>query len=78
MAFMAIAIAAIGIGIAVMIGYLVIAQVRSITPTGAAGSAVANISLEMDNVQSTIFAGFGLVAVGIIVLAAFGMITLFK
>ena len=73
--FMQIAIGAIGIGIVLMVGYLVIAQVRAALPT-------ENLSNEtkdgMDATQSTVFAGFGLVAVGIIVLAAFGLINIFK
>jgi len=72
--FMAIAVGAIGIGIALMVGYLVIAQVQVAMPN----ESVVNISAEVGAAENTIFAGFGLVAVGIIVLAAFGMINLFK
>jgi len=32
----------------------------------------------MDATEATVFAGFGLIAVGIIVLAAFGLINIFK
>jgi hypothetical protein len=32
----------------------------------------------MDSTQATVFAGFGLIAVGIIVLAAFGLINIFR
>jgi len=73
--FMQIAIGAIGIGIVLMVGYLVIAQVRSALPT----ASLDNTTIEgLDSTQATVFAGFGLVAVGIIVLAAFGLINIFK
>ena len=78
MAFMAIAIAVIGVAVAIMIGYLVVGQVQSLMPTGAAGTAVANASLAANTAQTTVFAGFSLVAVGIIVMAAFGLIAIFK
>ena len=102
--FMQIAIGAIGIGIVLMVGYLVIAQVKVALPT----PQVANTCLGVDNAnittqpdcfgldnsstyiddstfvanlngtETTVFAGFGLIAVGIIVLAAFGLINIFK
>ena len=73
--FMEIAIGAIGIGIVLMVGYLVIAQVRAALPTANLDPAV---TAGMDSTQATVFAGFGLIAVGIIVLAAFGLINIFK
>lgn len=73
--FMEIAISAIGIGVVLMVGYLVIAQVRS-SLAASATDAATNTSL--DSTQTTVFAGFGLIAVGIIVLAAFGLISIFK
>ena len=80
--FMQIAIGAIGIGVVLMVGYLVIAQVRTALPTdGGENSTGGNMTLVtdgMDNTQQTVFAGFGLIAVGIIVLAAFGLINIFK
>ena len=78
--FMKIAIGAIGIGIALMIGYLVIGQVRSTMPevTFANGTVDPTFETEILGAQTTIFAGFALVGVGIIVVAAFGMISLFK
>jgi len=99
--FMQIAIGAIGIGIVLMVGYLVIAQVRAALPTPqvdnpclgenalAAGACLGadNTSVLIDDsdyiagvagTESTVFAGFGLIAVGIIVLAAFGLINIFK
>jgi hypothetical protein len=73
--FMEIAIGAIGIGIVLMVGYLVVAQVRAALPT----TGLTNATIEgMDSTQTTVFAGFGLIAVGIIVLAAFGLINIFK
>ena len=81
--FMQIAIGAIGIGVVLMVGYLVIAQVRAALPTISGDSTTVNltngnITAGMDSTQATVFAGFGLVAVGIIVLAAFGLINIFK
>ena len=100
--FMQIAIGAIGIGIVLMVGYLVIAQVRVALPTpqidnpclgqpnngsvpacdGADNSSTliddSDYVTGVDSTQSTVFAGFGLIAVGIIVLAAFGLINIFK
>lgn len=73
--FMQIAIGAIGIGIVLMVGYLVIAQVGS-----SLGDSVADNETQaaIDSTQATVFAGFGLIAVGIIVLAAFGLISIFR
>lgn len=111
--FMQIAIGAIGIGIVLMVGYIVIAQVNNALPTPqqsypnaclghqlndttycnttsvACGPLTDNSSLRVTcnssayvdgitGTQATIFAGFGLIAVGIIVLAAFGLINIFK
>jgi len=77
--FMQIAIGAIGIGVVLMVGYLVIAQVRAALPVSQLSAQVAgNVTAGLDSTQTTVFAGFGLVAVGIIVLAAFGLINIFK
>jgi len=73
--FMQIAIGAIGIGVVLMVGYLVIAQVRAALPTTINDS---NLTAALSSTQATVFAGFGLIAVGIIVLAAFGLINIFK
>ena len=73
--FMQIAIGAIGIGVVLMVGYLVVAQVKSALPT----DDLDNDTQEgINNAQTTVFAGFSLIAVGIIVLAAFGLINIFK
>ena len=122
--FMEIAIGAIGIGIVLMVGYIVVSQVKSALPSAtsvyvsnpclgqvgavATGSCVnasgvytsptvcgatnlagynttsivpcenVGYTSGTNSVTVTIFAGFGLVAVGIIVLAAFGLINVFK
>jgi len=79
MVFMQIAVSAIGIGIVVMVGYLVVAQVRSSLPlTQLDADTAATVNTSLNNTQTTVFAGFALVAVGIIVLAAFGMISIFQ
>ena len=79
MVFMSIAVSAIGIGIVVMVGYLVIAQVRGALPTDALDNeTAAEVEDSLDSAQATVFAGFALVSVGIIVLAAFGMISVFQ
>ena len=71
--FMEIAIGAIGIGIVLMVGYLIVAQVRTALPE------VDNETGEaLEATQATVFAGFGLIAVGINVLAAFGLINVFR
>lgn len=72
--FMEVAIGAIGIGVVLMVGYLVIAQVRAALPATTDG----NVTQGLANTQATVFAGFGLIAVGVIVLAAFGLINVFK
>ena len=79
--FMQIAIGAVGIGIVLMVGYLIIAQVKSTLTTSATGLSAgekANVTTAMRQTQNTIFAGFALIAVGIIVLAAFGLINIFQ
>ena len=104
MLFMEIAIAAIGIGVILMVGFLVMSNVKSALPipqvtnpclglvTGNTSTNVAcngadntstliddsGFTSGVDNAQTTVFAGFALVAVGIIVLAAFGLISIFK
>lgn len=76
--FLEIAIGAIGIGVVVMVGYLVVYNVRVALPL-TPGTAAANATIAgIDSAQTTVFAGFALVAVGIIVLAAFGLISVFK
>jgi len=81
--FMEIAIGAIGIGVVLMVGYLVISQVRAALPQGntlwnGTNYTDGGIPSALGSTQATVFAGFGLIAVGIIVLAAFGLINIFK
>lgn len=72
--FMDIAVAAIGIGVVVMVGYLVVYNVKTALPVVNDSATTTGIA----NAQTTVYAGFALVAVGIIVLAAFGLISVFK
>ena len=113
--FMEIAIGSIGIAIVLMVGYLIIAQIRVSLPTptqvynntclgfGNASATCASFAAmclpahPLDNAtaahytcqdvgfnsgtqgtQVTVYAGFGLLAVGVIVLAAFGLINVFR
>jgi hypothetical protein len=77
--FMEIAIGAIGIGVVLMVGYLVVAQVRAALPVSQLETTVANnVTAGLNSTQSIVFSGFALIAVGIIVLAAFGLINIFK
>jgi len=75
---MNIAIGAIGIGIVLMVGYLVIAQVAGSLTESLDATEDNETITSVENTQGVVFAGFSLVAVGIIVLAAFGLIQIFK
>lgn len=63
----------IGIGVALMVGYLVIAQVVDALPI-----TDPETNTSINSTKTTVYAGFGLLAVGIIVLAAFALITVFR
>jgi len=63
----------IAIGVALMVGYLVVAQVIRALP---ATDSATNTSIQAT--KTTVFAGFGLLAVGIIVMAAFALISVFS
>jgi len=76
--FMQIAIGAIGIGVVLMVGYLVIAQVRAALPAQGTDASGNLTTAGIASTQNTVFAGFALIAVGIIVLAAFGLINVFQ
>jgi len=76
--FMQIAIGAIGIGIVLMVGYLVIAQVAASLPAQGTDLSGNLTTAGIASTKATVFAGFGLIAVGIIVLAAFGLINVFQ
>lgn len=76
---MQIAIGAIGIGIVLMVGYLVIAQVAgSLTSSLGTTEADNNTKDAVSDTTDVVYAGFSLIAVGVIVLAAFGLINIFK
>lgn len=76
--FAEIAVGAIGIGVTVMVGYLVIAQVRQALGVGNNTALENATNAAMTSTETTVFAGFGLIAVGIIVLAAYGLISVFS
>lgn len=111
--YMAVAIGAIGIAVVLMIGYIVLAQVKTALPTPQStyvnscyhhpytsptycnttavpcGPTLDNTSTTItcansqfaagtNSLQVTAFAGLGLLAVGIIVLAAFAIIKMFQ
>lgn len=71
--FLDIAVAAIGIGVVVMVGYLVVYNVKNALP-----ATDENTTAAINQTQTVVYSGFALVAVGIIVLAAFGLISVFK
>jgi len=74
----------IGIGIALVIGYLVIFQVLEALPIHSSTNETlwtANeneTSDSIDSAKSIIYAAFGLAAVGLIVLVAFSLIAVFR
>ena len=81
--FIEIAVGAIGIAIVLMVGYIVVSQVKAAIPAsqGSWNGSVyiaTNVSNGMTGIMTTAFAGFGLIAVGIIVLSAFGIVQIFK
>lgn len=77
--FLAIAIGAIGVGVVIMIGYLVVAQVIDQFPESGSGvNNLTNITNAMNSTKLVIISGFGLLGVGVIVVAAFGLINIFK
>jgi len=72
-------IGAIGLGIVLMVGFLVIGQVQESLPMEDLEPTIGgNISAGLDSTASTVMAGFGLIAVGIIVFTAFGLINIFR
>jgi len=78
MTSVAMVVGVIAIGVALVIGYLVVSNVMITLQTGliASNDTVTNTSVK--SVRTTIFAGFGLLAVGIIVMAAFALINVFN
>lgn len=75
--FMQLAIGAIGISIVLFIGYLFIAQARTLLPDES--ELPENFTRDgIDAVQPTVLVGFGLIGIGVLVLAAFGIVTIFR
>lgn len=72
--FMSVAIGVIGIGIFLIIGYMYLAKAKAVLPSTVEG----NITIAMENTQSSVIFAFSLVATGIIILIAFGLIAIFK
>lgn len=75
---MHIAIGAIGIGVILMVAFLVLAQVGSLMPSVEEMGNDTNITTSMSNSQNIIIAGLGLLGVGVIIMAAFGLINVWK
>ena len=97
--FLKIATGAIGIGIILMLGFLIIAQVKNAIPPPAEDnpcyglplngtctggdntSMLINDSVYVNGIigtQNTVYIGLGIISLGIIILAAFGLINVFK
>ena len=75
--FMKIAIGAIAVGVILTIAFLVLAQVHNLMPDESLLND-SNFTDSMQNTQSTVIAGLGLLGVGVIVVAAFGLINIFS
>lgn len=78
MAFMSVAVGAIGVAVVLFIGYLFIAQARSVMQPALNTVNDTNLTNSVQSTQTVILAGFGLLAIGIIVLAAFGIINIWR
>jgi hypothetical protein len=80
MDFMGIALSAIAIGTVVMVGYYLVSKISASipTPTLSNGSTDTTAQTGIDNAKNTVFSGFSLITVGVIVLAAFGIIAIFS
>lgn len=72
--FVKLVIGAIAVGILLVIAYVVIAQARASLPS----NVDANITASLNQAQSTVLAGFSLIAVGVIVVGAFALISIWK
>jgi len=79
MDFMTIALSAITLGVVVMLGYYLVSTISSTipTPTLANGSTDYSAVTGITSAKTTIFSGFNLLTISIIVMAAFGIITIF-
>ncbi len=67
-------ITALSVGVAVMIAYLIVAKVKGALPTS---DLDATTQEGINNAQTTIYSGFTIGAVGVIVLAAWALMRVF-
>lgn len=77
MTFMGYAMGAITIAVILVIGYLVIAQAKVLMPSAEVLND-SNFTSNMASTQAIILSGFGLLAVGILVIAAWSIIKVMK
>ena len=75
--FMQIAFGAIGVGIMLMVGFLVIAKARVAMPSADRFNDT-NYTSTVNNAQTQVVAAFGLIAIGIVAVAGFGIANLFR
>lgn len=86
--FLNVAIGVIALGIAVMIGFIVVSSVKTaVGPTqsqlyvnasnGTTDAGYVALNNTLNSAQSTTFSGFSLLVVGVIIAAAFGLIAIF-
>lgn len=71
-------IAIVGLGVVLMVGFIVVSQVTEALDLEIESDEEASVEDITNTTQATIFAGFGLVAVGVLVLGAFGLIHMFR
>lgn len=92
--YMQLSVAAIGIGVALTVGYLVFNEViedlstvnvtsnlnitSNLSSSQTSKNTQFNITSNLVSAQGTVFAGFGIIAVGIIVLSAVGLMNIFR
>lgn len=76
--FFKIALGAVALAVILVIGYLVIAQARNIGNTSIMQINDSNFTSSINNTQNTIIAGFGLLALGVILMGAWALIQLWK
>lgn len=75
--FMKVAFGAIAVGVIIMIAYLVIAQVDNLMPDESLVND-SNLTAAHGSAKVIFISGLGLLAIGVIVVAAFGLINVFK
>ena len=76
MSYMAIAVGAVGIATVLLIGYYIIGNV--IVLNDGLSINDTNFTNSFNQSKTVVIAGFGLVAIGVIVVAAFGLVNVFK